>query len=652
MKMFHRYLLYFLIIGLLPILALFLVVLNGNKKVMHFNSQSRYELIESSVSRFFQNEFEQLSDIAKKYALDIELKEALKNEDREKAKEILVTAFETLKPIGIKVLEVEDKNGVVFYRGHHPGKFGDNKSEVVGVKLALQGKANYGFDFGKSGFGLRTFVPIMDNGNVIGVVQTGIPFSKESLDLFKKMLTTDMAVYTKDGLYATTSDEFTLNKDKILPIFNEIGDKKYELIHSDKKGISYLVLPLREPNGNLIGVLSVLVDTRKIDTLNSKIRGTIILTIFITFILVIIFAYIITKALLKRINHLIEGLERMSEGDLTVELIDHGKDEMSHVFKRLEQMMDNFKSMLKTVIETGYELDSSSGKLIEVAQKTEKNAVFFHDESAEIEKNTNDVASAMEEITSGVEEIASSAQMVSENAQELSAIASETIQNAEEGTKSLKEIAEIIEEAVNQSKVTENKVEELLKLAENIGEIVETINTITEQTNLLALNAAIEAARAGEAGKGFAVVADEIRKLAEESKKATEEIAQILSHVQNGVKDVNGATLKTVDIINQIESGTQKVNENFDVILEKIEIINQRVESLTASSEEQSASTEEMAAAMDKSMKTILEISNKISEITRFSLEQKDDAKVLNSVSQELKQHSEALKENIKKFKI
>ena len=92
-------------------------------------------------------------------------------------------------------------------------------------------------------------------------------------------------------------------------------------------------------------------------------------------------------------------------------------------------------------------------------------------------------------------------------------------------------------EAVDQARLTNDRVGELSKAAARIGDVVELINTIAGQTNLLALNATIEAARAGEAGRGFAVVASEVKALAEQTSKATGEIGQRISGIQDATHD-------------------------------------------------------------------------------------------------------------------
>ena len=97
MKMFQKYLIYFLVIGVIPLIVLFGIVSMGNDKIINFNIQSRYMTINNSVNRFLQNEFETLQSIAEKYATNEELAEALATGNRDKVKEILVSGFEIFK---------------------------------------------------------------------------------------------------------------------------------------------------------------------------------------------------------------------------------------------------------------------------------------------------------------------------------------------------------------------------------------------------------------------------------------------------------------------------------------------------------------------------------------------------------------------------
>jgi methyl-accepting chemotaxis protein len=232
-------------------------------------------------------------------------------------------------------------------------------------------------------------------------------------------------------------------------------------------------------------------------------------------------------------------------------------------------------------------------------------------------------------VKSLVQEVSSNAKGMEGTAQSLAAAAEQTNQQSstvssasEELAASVNEISRQIAEsmrvvgtAVNEAKRSEQMVSDLVNAAQKIGEVTQIINDIASQTNLLALNATIEAARAGEAGKGFAVVASEVKSLANQTAKATEEIALQIK----GIQDSSQTTATAIREIGQIISQVSEIST-----------------SISGAVEEQSAATKE--------------VSVNINGVTQAAQETGQSSATVLNVAQSLSQQAASLESRVEQF--
>ncbi|WP_242012322.1 methyl-accepting chemotaxis protein [Pseudodesulfovibrio cashew] len=200
---------------------------------------------------------------------------------------------------------------------------------------------------------------------------------------------------------------------------------------------------------------------------------------------------------------------------------------------------------------------------------------------------TAEVATAVEQMNATILEVARSAASASQTA-------SSAQDTAQQGSEQVNKVIEVMTQVNAKANQLKLEMDGLGEQAEGIGRIMSVINDIADQTNLLALNAAIEAARAGEAGRGFAVVADEVRKLAEKTVQATNEVSSFIGAIQESARMNMTVTEETTLVIEEATSMTNATGESLEKILELVGTNESQVHSIATASEEQSAASEEI----------------------------------------------------------
>jgi methyl-accepting chemotaxis protein len=217
----------------------------------------------------------------------------------------------------------------------------------------------------------------------------------------------------------------------------------------------------------------------------------------------------------------------------------------------------------------------------------------------EVSTGATETSTAVSETTVTIEEIRQTALLATQKAQSVLESSHRASEAAENGRDAVQHTIEGMARIKDQMKMISESVGKLAEQSRSIGEITATVNDIADQSNLLAVNAAIEAARAGEQGRGFTVVAQEIRSLAEQSKKATAQVKEILNEIQKGMNLTVMATEQGTKAVDNGNSLAVQSGEMIDVLSDTVGDTAQSVIQISASSQQQMAGMDQIVPAME-----------------------------------------------------
>jgi methyl-accepting chemotaxis protein len=360
--------------------------------------------------------------------------------------------------------------------------------------------------------------------------------------------------------------------------------------------------------------------------------------------------FVIARGLTKSIDSMERVTEKLGAGDLTVKYDDSGKDEIAHISQILNAMVASLRDVMTSIRK---ESEETARRAETLASLSEETLSLMEEVSGSIEEVQDMVersSSALQEANASIEEIASSAQSVAKTSGDGAENAARASASAGTSVKEVDEVIGNIRNAAGESAKSIDRIRALAKSVEDISGFVTTITSIADQTNLLALNAAIEAARAGEAGRGFAVVAEEVRKLAEESARAANEVNKLIDGLQRHSGDSIAATEKTGTILEETMRGAEATQKKLTAAVESIAKMAEAVQSIAAVSEEQAAASEEMTSAVQSVTESTGEVVESVTSIQAASRETTKAAEGIATEAQDMAATSETLQRLVARF--
>lgn len=372
----------------------------------------------------------------------------------------------------------------------------------------------------------------------------------------------------------------------------------------------------------------------------------------VTALIVIVIGFILSTSMGTTIRKIMNGLEKASTGDLTVDIHTRRKDEFMILCESTNQMLGNIRALINKA-------DTVAKALGNASERVGGNSGILLEETKSITTSISDVekgivmqANDAENCLTRMDDLSKKIGVVSENTCKIADIADVTKSTVSDGLATIDTLQDKVKATTQVTAEVISNIEDLEKASQSIANIVGAINDIADETSLLSLNASIEAARAGDAGRGFAVVAESIRKLAEQSLNSVNEIRNIVGKIQKQTVDTVEVAKQAEVIVNSQEEALKATIDVFHDIDKHVSGLAENLSQISAGIDAMEGAKKDTLAAIESISAVAEETASAVTEVNEAAGRQLEAVKKLNNESEELIDRSEDLVEAINKFTI
>jgi methyl-accepting chemotaxis protein len=414
------------------------------------------------------------------------------------------------------------------------------------------------------------------------------------------------------------------------------------------KGKDYLYLYSKVGDTGVM-ICSLIPEATLIQQVSSIKNITVFLVILSCIIAVVIGAFIST-GIQSTIRYIIKELEKVSKGNLTVNLKMKRKDEFLLLAVGFNNTIENMRGLIEKVSTQSSSVTLSSSQVKDSSEVFSQATKDIIDSIKEIKSGVDQQAQDSENCLMQMDDLSEKIEIVTGKTNEISGIANKTKQSIDHGVGSMKTLNVKAQLTTQITARIINNIEILQEKSISINKIVGTINEIADQTNLLSLNASIEAARAGEAGRGFSVVALEIRKLADQSMQSVHEIEKLINDIQQQTKEAvltakeaNSVVKEQEEAVNNTEASFEDINQHVEKLIDNVGMIFSSIQVIATARVGTLAAIENISAVSQQTAAATLSVSD-------ITYRQLDAIRSLNHLSVELDKNASELGHAVDKF--